>query len=113
MTNNELKKLLEWTEGRSFTWYDLQQQFGYDKQKMIDVQNALRSNMPASSNLVDHRGVSGENPNLLVMTTNGRRILADLKNQNSSLYNFFHNPWVVGIGLLLMAAIFAYFGLTT
>lgn len=105
MTNEELKKVLDWAEKRGFTWADLQKQFGYDNKKMISVQNALRSNMPAINNLVDHRYISGEDPNLLVITTNGRRIFAELKNQKSSLWNFSHNPWVVGVGLLILSSI--------
>jgi hypothetical protein len=60
MTNEKLRSILEWAENRSFTWADLQKQFGYDSQKMVSVQIALRSNMPASNNLVDHRYVSGK-----------------------------------------------------
>lgn len=113
MTNKELKKILEWTENRNFTWADLQNQFGYDTQKMVTVQNTLRSNMPATNNLVDHRYVSGENPDLLAITTNGRRILAELKNQETSLWKFFHNPWIVGIGLLIFSSVIGYVSFRT
>lgn len=81
MTNDELKSILEWINQRGkFMWSDLQSHFEYKSEKMALVQNALRSNMPASNNLVDHSYVSGENPNILVLTSNGRNLLTSLKN---------------------------------
>ncbi|MDP3729687.1 MAG: hypothetical protein Q8R26_02985 [bacterium] len=106
MTNKELRKILEWADKKgNFTWNDLQKQFGYDNQKMARAQNALRSNMPISKNLVDHLYISGGDPNLLVITSNGRLFLTNLRNQKSPFMDFLHNPWIVGIGLLLLGAV--------
>lgn len=86
MTNDELKKILEWVEKKGeFVWNDLHKQFRHDEKMRVLAENALRSNMPQSSDLVDHLYVSGQDPNILVLTTRGRSVLAELKNQTSPL----------------------------
>ena len=97
MTNSELKNILEWVERRGqFIWYDLQKHFGYDNKKMVLVQNTLRSNMPASNNLVDHLYVSGKDPYILFLTARVRHLLAELKNQKSPL---------ISVGLLALSVV--------
>lgn len=84
MTNDELRKILKWAEHKEkFIWSELQTHFNYDNQKMVLIQNILRSNMPAKNNLVDHLYISGEDSNIFVLTSNGRTMLMNLENSLS------------------------------
>lgn len=103
MKNDELKSILEWAEQKGkFIWSDLQGDFEYDNQKMILVQRILRSNMPIRDNLIDHLSVSGEDPNALVLTTNGRTMLTNLRSSSSKNIGVFAGGSVTAGGDIIV-----------
>ena len=95
----KFKEVLEWVakQKSGFTWGDLRKQFKFDDQGMSIFQNRLRSNMPASENLVDHIYSSGIDPNLLFITNRGSSILSTIRTQ-SSVKEWYEKPF--GIVLL-------------
>lgn len=97
----KIKKYLEWAEKQTagFTWKDFQDKFGPDTQEFNQAMSILRANRPQGENLIDHYDGS-KNPNSFILTRNGLAYLNNLRSRRRSLS---YNPWLIGIGLLILS----------
>ena len=105
MSDDELKEILKWVvkQESGFTWGDLQKQFKFGNQKMNIVQNRLRSNLPASENLIDHIYSSGIDGNLLFIKNKGLSLLSQIESRSQSMKRWYEKPFgIVLLGVIIV-----------